>query len=70
MLQVIKISCNGELLGYLHSNDSMESARMQLFSLVQDLLQCDRVAARINSKRVLKRMTKLFVFLKNRNVVN
>ena len=50
MLQVIKLSCNRELLGDLHSNGSMKSTRLQLFSFVRDLLQCHRVAVRINNK--------------------
>ena len=46
----MKLFCNRELLGYLHSNGSMNSAQLQLFSLVQDLLQCHRVAIRIKEK--------------------
>ena len=34
ILQVIKLFCNCGLLRYLHSNGSMKSARMKLFSLV------------------------------------
>ena len=39
MLQVMKLICNHELLGYSHSNGSMKSARRQLFSLFRDLQQ-------------------------------
>ena len=42
---------NCELLSYSHVNGSMNSAQLQLLSSVLDLVQCYRVAARMNNKR-------------------
>ena len=66
MLQVIKLSCNRELLGYLHSNGSMKSVRLQLFSLVQDLLQY-QCCRKNNQQKRFKKNKKIFcIFEKSR----
>ena len=65
MLQIMKLSSNRELLGYLHSSSSAEA-----FFIGPGFTSMSLCCHKNKSKTDRKRTREYFVFLKNREVIN